>query len=470
MNNNHTGWIETDTIAAIATSIGEAGISIVRMSGPEAFSIADLIFEPGNHRPYSDHDNRRLRYGWITDGDEILDEVLVSYMRAPHTYTTEDVVEINAHGGSIAAHRILSLLLKKGVRLAERGEFTKRAFLNGRLDLSQAEAIHDIIDAQTDLQQAQAMKQLSGSVTNQMHSLKEKMLSLLSDVEYSINFMEDSMEDLPIEPMQEACSGIIEEIHSLLLQSNRGRLIREGILTVIAGRPNVGKSSLLNSLLAADRAIVTDIPGTTRDAIEESYNLDGVPLRLIDTAGIRETEDIVERFGVDRSHQYLQEADLVLILIDGSQAPSQEDFQVIEEAKEKPCLVLLNKEDLGISSEAIRFQNQVSEQFPNFSWIQLSVQNKKGIERLKKKISQMIFGEDEITAQDVTISNIRQLHLLEKTEQSLESAMNGFRTSVPLDGIEVDLRDAYRFLAEITGESIEEDVLDRIFQNFCVGK
>lgn len=464
-----TGTLRDDTIVAISTSLGEAGIGIVRLSGPDAFAITDRLFHPIDGKAFTPAINRRLRYGWILDGDERVDEVLVSYMRGPHTYTAEDVTEINAHGGAMCVQRILACALEAGARLAERGEFTRRAFLNGRIDLPQAEAVMDLIDAKTEAAQKQALQQLSGALSAQINDLKTAMLHLLSHVEYAINFMEDAEEDLPVAPMIEENKAILKHVDALLKDAHSGRLIREGVATVIIGRPNVGKSSLLNALLRRERAIVTDIPGTTRDAIEESYQLGGIPLRLIDTAGIRDTEDVVESIGVHISRQQLAEADLVLALLDGARDFTDEDENLLEEMGEKPAIILLNKEDLPVSESMHEARQRWEKQKPTIPWISISAKEQTGLEALKDAMLNCIF-HGAMPDHTALLSNVRHIDRLKKAQHALKDALQAFEQGVMLDALEVDLRGAYGELAELTGEKVEENVLDKIFQDFCVGK
>lgn len=468
--NNAIGTMEQDTIAAISTSMGEAGIGIVRISGKDAFSIAEAVFVPAVGKEYEKKYNKKLRYGWIKDGNETIDEVLVSFMEKPHTYTAEDVIEINAHGGAVSVKRILDLILSKGARLAEKGEFTKRAFLNGRMDLTQAEAVIDVIDAKTTTAHEQAVKQLGGSISNEIGELKIKMLEILSHIEYSINFMEDAEEDLPIEPVVEKIENLLEEIQKLLVTSEQGRIIREGIRTVIVGKPNVGKSSLLNALLKYSRAIVTDIPGTTRDSIEESYNLNGIQLRLFDTAGIRETEDVVEALGVDRSRSLMKKADLVLAIVDGSNEISDEDRELFEEAADRPIIFLKNKIDLGVSKSVEDFQKEIEKKYSDMKWVSISAKNGGGIDDLQRTIMDYFFKNSISHDDGLVITNMRHKKLLENAENDLKQSLGGIKNGFTLDAIEVDCRAAYKKLCEITGEAMDDDVLNRIFQSFCIGK
>lgn len=464
------GSIDQDTIAAISTSMGQAGIGIVRLTGNDCFALVEEIFEPASGRKYSHEDNRKLRFGWIKDGGQIIDEVLVSFMEGPHTYTAEDVVEINAHGGGLSVKRILALCLEKGVRLAEGGEFTRRAFLNGRMDLAQAEAVLDVIDAKTSLAHEQAVAQLSGSLSHEIADLKEVNLNLLSHIEYAINFMEDAQEDLPQEPMIEAADRLIARMDQLIASSRRGRIIREGIRTVIVGRPNVGKSSLLNALLRDNRAIVTDIPGTTRDSIEESYNLDGIQLRLIDTAGIRQTDDLIESIGVDKSRKLLKEADLALAVVDGSNEVTDEDEEILRDLGDRVSIFIMNKSDKPLHPTAETLRRKMKELFPDRPWLDLSALRQEGLDLLQDEIRRLFFEEEIVHSDEPVIANLRHRQLLVEARSDLVRAKEDLGAGYSLDAVEVFCRSAYRKLCEITGEAMEDDILDKIFRDFCIGK
>lgn len=463
--------VQEDTIAAISTALGKSGIAIVRLSGKDAFSIADKVFFPYSNEHYQKKDHRKLRLGHIKDQDTLIDEVMVAYMQGPFTYTREDVVEIHCHGGMYSVKKILALLLEKGARLAEHGEFTKRAFLNGRIDLTQAEAIHDLIEAKTDLAHEQALLQLGGGLKTTFFKIQEKMLHLLSRMEYAINFMEDAQEEFPREVLIEEGKEILTDMNSLLKSSNRGRLIREGASCVIVGRPNVGKSSLLNAFLEEERAIVTNIPGTTRDAIEESYHFDGIVLKLTDTAGIRETEDLVEKIGVEKSRKLLEEADLVLAIMDVRRKDFLEDRILFSMAAKKRTLFIKNKMDQGESQEAKDFQREIKEKYPSIPWLELSTVTKEGLEELKEAMKKIFFEDDfEDKSKELILTNIRQETLLKKAKEELENGLLALEEGMFLDCCEVDIREAYIYCKKITGEEMEEEVLDKIFQDFCLGK
>ncbi|OXZ36738.1 tRNA uridine-5-carboxymethylaminomethyl(34) synthesis GTPase MnmE [Finegoldia magna] len=450
-----------DCIAAISSATGEAGIGIVRMTGEGCVDVLDSVFKRANEN--ADLINRKMTYGHIVDDNEIVDEVLVCYMKAPHTYTREDVVEIYTHGGVVAVRKVLEVLLNNGARLAEAGEFTKRAFLNGRIDLSQAEAIIDMIKAKTDKAYSVSMKQLEGSVNRNIKQLRDKLLDMLSHVEYSINFTEDMQDELDNTPVLNEGKEVLIKLKKLSESANRGRIIRDGINTTIIGKPNVGKSSLLNALLKENRAIVTDIPGTTRDVIEEYIDLDGISLKINDTAGIRDTEDIVEKIGVEKSVSFISDSDLIIAIFDSSREFDDEDRKILDLIRDKKSIVLLNKIDLDGEFD-------VDENLEGIEVIHTSIKNNEGIEDLENKIIEM-FNDGYIEANnDNIITNIRHRDIINKAIKSLESSLHDMEAGVPIDCFEVDLRNAWEILGEITGETVDDDVLNKIFSDFCIGK
>lgn len=450
-----------DCIAAISSATGEAGIGIVRMTGESCLGVLNSVFKKMNEN--ADIINRKMTYGHIVDDNEIVDEVLVCFMKAPHTYTREDVVEIYTHGGVVAVRKVLEVLLKNGARLAEAGEFTKRAFLNGRIDLSQAEAIIDMIKAKTDKAYSVSMKQLEGSVNRNIKQLRDKLLDMLSHVEYSINFTEDMQDELDNTPVLNEGKVVLDKLKKLSESANRGRIIRDGINTTIIGKPNVGKSSLLNALLKENRAIVTDIPGTTRDVIEEYIDLNGISLKINDTAGIRDTEDIVEKIGVEKSVSFISDSDLIIAIFDSSREFDDEDKKILNLIRDKKSIVLLNKIDL---ESAFDFD----ENLENMEVIRTSIKQNEGIEDLENKIIEM-FNDGYIEANnDNVITNIRHRDIINKAISSLESSLNDMESGVPIDCFEVDLRNAWEILGEITGETVDDDVLNKIFKDFCIGK
>lgn len=456
----------TATIAAISTAVGEAGIGIVRMSGKDSIRIGKEIFRRISNAPAESHDNKRLLYGHIVDGDEIVDEVLAVFMKEPFTYTRENMVEIYCHGGIIPVKKTLELLLKKGASLAEPGEFTKRAFLNGRLDLSQAEAVIDIIKAKTEKSYEVSLKQLEGGLSKEIEGIRDILLSMIAHIEVSIDFPEDDIQEVTYEELLESGEQVKLRIERLLSTSSRGRILRDGLNTVILGKPNVGKSSLLNAVLRENRAIVTDIPGTTRDIIEEYINIDGIPLRIMDTAGIRQTEDIVEKIGVDRAKETLERADLIIAIFDISNELSEDDYHIIDLIKDKKTIVLLNKTDLPNVYDEDHFLKVFSEK----EIIYTSMTKGIGIDELEDSIRRMFYQGELIIESDMVINNLRHKNLLSQANENIGSVIDDLKNQVPLDCLEVDLKNCWENLGEITGESIGEDVLDRIFREFCIGK
>lgn len=447
----------SNTVCAISTSVGRAGLGIVRMTGDESLEIFQKVFQGSGS-----YENRKLNYGHIVDGDEIIDEVLAVYMKAPHTYTREDVVEIYTHGGIVAVREVLNTLFKNGAGLAEPGEFTKRAFLNGRLDLAQAEAVLDLIDANTKVSYENSLNQLEGNLSKRVSTIEENLMEVMASTVAEIDFPEDEIDTLSNSEKINKLKPILEDIESLLKSSKRGKVLREGINTLILGRPNVGKSSLLNALLRENRAIVTDIPGTTRDTIEEVLDLDGIPLNLIDTAGIRETEDTVESIGVEKAKSQIDDADLVLILLDSSEELSTDDVDILEIAKDKEKIVIINKTDLE--------QKLDLEKLEGYKYIMMSIVEGTGIEELQDEIKRLFF-DDKITSKDETlVSNIRHIEALRRAYEALDSAIKDLEIGIPLDLVEVDLNICIDQLGNITGKTTTEDVLDRIFSEFCIGK
>ncbi|MTH54163.1 tRNA uridine-5-carboxymethylaminomethyl(34) synthesis GTPase MnmE [Bacillus mangrovi] len=461
--------MEFDTIAAVSTPMGEGAIAIVRMSGGEAAAIADRIFAAPGGRPLSENDSHTIHYGRIVDPDtnEVAEEVMVSYMKGPRTFTREDVIEINCHGGLVSVNRVLQIVLNCGARLAEPGEFTKRAFMNGRIDLSQAEAVMDLIRAKTDKAMNVALGQMEGRLSKLIRKLRQEILETLAHVEVNIDYPEyDDVEEMTHQMLVEKASYVKNEIEKLLQTSSQGKILREGLSTVIIGRPNVGKSSLLNSLVHENKAIVTDVPGTTRDVIEEYVNVRGVPLKLVDTAGIRETEDIVERIGVERSRQVLKEADLILLVLNYSDELTHEDVQLFEAVKGMDVIVIINKTDLPQSIDMERVM-QLSEGRPV---VTTSLKEEEGIDKLEESI-QSLFFQGDIALGDMTyVSNSRHIALMTQAKRSIEEALNGIEAGVPIDMVQIDLTRAWEQLGEVIGESVHESLIDQLFSQFCLGK
>lgn len=450
------------TIAAISTPPGTGGISIVRMSGDKSFDIISKIFKPFSGKELDrNRDNRKMRFGHIFYENEVIDEVMINFMKGPNTYTREDICEINCHGSFISVKKILNLLLDLGAVMAERGEFTKRAFLNGRIDLSQAEAVLDIINSTNDLSQKSGLSQLSGSLKLAIEDVRSSQLEALSRIEYSINFTEDG-EDLPTDLIIAYMQDAKDKISKLLKTSNKGKIIKDGINTTIIGKPNVGKSSLLNALLKENRAIVTDIPGTTRDSITEYISLGNLTLKINDTAGIRETDDIVEKIGVDRSKELAENSDLIIAIFDKSREFDFEDKKILEIIQDKNSIIILNKTDLEAKFDSIDINN-------NIPIIEASVKNQVGIEDLENLISD-IFDTKDLDREPVLITNLRHERLLNSANEKLENSLNDIKMMVPIDAIEVDLKSSYDDLGLIIGESVSDEIMDKVFKEFCVGK
>jgi len=452
-----------DTIAAISTPKGEGGIAIIRISGDKSFEILDKIFIKKN--PNADLGFYKLNYGFIKDGEKIIDEVMAVRLKAPRSYTCEDIVEINCHGGTLVSEKVLELVLRNEARHAESGEFTKRAFMNGRIDLSQAEAVMDIIQGKTEKSVSLSLDQLRGDLRDKVNEFKKALLDITAHVNVVLDYPEEGIDDpLPVE-LRDNLEKVYEEANRLINSYNTGKKIKEGIKTVIVGKPNVGKSTLLNALLHEERAIVTHIAGTTRDVIEEIINIKGIPLVLVDTAGIRKTDDIVENIGVEKSKQFIEKADLVLLVLDASKELETEDIEVITKIKEnnKKVIVLLNKIDLNkkINLEGYNLENIV----------EISAKDNIGIEDMQEKIYSYIVEEDvENSSEKLIITNIRHKTALEKTKDAIRNIFETIDMGLPMDLISVDLKEALDSLSEITGEISSEDILDHVFGNFCVGK
>lgn len=455
-----------DTIAAIATASGNSGIGIIRVSGDEAVEIVDKIFKSVNSdKKLVNVKSHTINYGHIVDNDKVIDEVLVSVMNGPHSYTGEDVVEINCHGGMIVIRKILEIVLKNGARTAEPGEFTKRAFLNGRMDLSQAEAVMDVINAKNEFALSSSIEQLNGRVSEKIKSLREKII-------YNIAFIESALDDpehISIDGYSEKLSKILEEVNGelsrLINNFDNGRIVKEGVKTVILGKPNAGKSSLLNLLLGEERAIVTDIEGTTRDTLEESINLNGVFLNLIDTAGIRDSEDVVEQIGVNKAKELAEKSDLVIFVADASKELDENDKEIINLIKDKQAIVLLNKSDLG----TIINEKNVSE-FDNKPVITFSAKTGDGLDELENKIRNLFYEGKVKYNDELYITNARQKESLINAKNSIEEVIKSVENDMPEDFYSIDLMDAYTYLGQIIGESVEDDLVNEIFSKFCMGK
>ena len=455
-----------DTIAAIATAPGEGGIGIIRISGEKSLQVAQSIFKSKSGKMIKDYNARTLIYGTVVDNEKVIDEVLVAYMKGPNSYTAEDVIEINCHGGFISVKKILELILSKGVRLAEAGEFTKRAFLNGRIDLSQAEAIIDVIKSKTDMAHEVAQSQLEGSLAKKIKDLRMNVTEVLAHLEVSIDFAEEDVEEITYQTLEEKALELRNEIKKLYDTAESGKILRDGLKTVIVGKPNVGKSSLLNSILGENRAIVTDIAGTTRDVIEEFVNIKGIPLKIVDTAGIRETEDVVEKIGVEKSREYFSTADLVIMVLDASRKLSEEDMEILESLKNKKTIVLLNKMDLEPQIELEKIEEFVNSE----DIIKISALKHQGIEELQDKIEAMVYHGSVKNSSNLMITNSRHKDALFKAYESINDAISAIEQRMPYDFIEVDFKNIWDYLGYINGDTVREDLLDTIFANFCIGK
>ena len=455
-----------DTIAAISTPQGTGGIGIIRISGSRAFEIAGRIFS--GKKAFDELKSHTISYGKIIDpsSSETIDEVLVSKMNKPNTFTREDVVEINCHGGLVVLKRVLELVIREGARLAEPGEFTKRAFLNGRIDLSQAEAVIDIINSKTLQSSRAAMDQLEGKLSRQLKKVRDHLIELLAHMEVNFDYPEYDVEEITGRKVYDEAGQIRDLLEGIMNSFEKGRILREGISAVIVGRPNVGKSSLLNELSGKSRAIVTDIPGTTRDIIEEYVNINGIPVKMIDTAGIRETDDVVEKIGVERAQNAIENSDLVIVMIDAGVGISEEDMEILEKVKGKKTIVLINKVDLAGKQEV----DAIADKLAGFRVIRTSVKNEKGIDDLEKEITDLFMKGGISLNSEVIITNIRHKDLIAKAIQSIDEARGSYENGMPLDLIAIDIKNAAEFIGQITGESVSDDVIHKIFKNFCLGK
>ncbi len=454
-----------DTVVAISTPVGFSGIGIVRMTGSKSFEIISKVFK-SKAKTFDEYEDKKIIYGHIIDPKDgkIIDEVLVSKMVEPNTYTKENIVEINCHGGIMPVRNILNLLVEYGAKLAGPGEFTKRAFLNGRIDLTQAEAIIDIINAKTNKSIDISMKQLEGSISKNIASIRQVILGMLAHIEASIDYPEYDIEEVSYDEIANTSKKAVEMVEKLIFNSENGRLIREGVNTAIIGKPNVGKSSLLNALLGEARAIVTEIAGTTRDTIEEYINIEGIPFKIIDTAGIRETENIIEKIGIEKTVHIIDQSDIILLLLDASAVLDHEDRSLLELVENKKAIIVLNKVD---KNKKIQI-NELSKYGKPI--IEISATEEIGMEQLKENIISMITTKGfELESYEI-ISNIRHIKLLEESLDALKSAISTIEISMPIEIVSTDLKDAWNLLGEITGDTIHEDLIDQIFSNFCIGK
>ncbi|MCF6515400.1 tRNA uridine-5-carboxymethylaminomethyl(34) synthesis GTPase MnmE [Lactobacillus sp. S2-2] len=457
-----------DTISAVSTPAGEGGISIIRISGSESLKVISKMFQGTDLNKVASH---TINYGHIIDNfndDNQIDEVMVSVMKAPKTYTKEDIIEINCHGGIVATNEILQLTFRNGARMAEPGEFTKRAFLNGRIDLSQSEAVMDLIQAKTDQSMKAALNQLDGNLSHLIGNLRQSILDVLAQVEVNIDYPEyDDVEELTSKLLVEKAKELQQHISQLLKTAKQGKILRDGLDTAIVGRPNVGKSSLLNRLLHEEKAIVTDVPGTTRDVLDEYVNVSGVPLHLVDTAGIRDTEDKVEKIGVDRSRDAIKKADLVLLVLNSNEQLTNEDRELIELTNNINRIIILNKTDLSTNLD----EDELKQLTNNQNIIKTSAIESDGMDPLEKIIAKMFFDEGiDNSKNDVMVTNARHIGLLEQSYDALNDVISGIENGLPVDLVQIDMTRAWDLLGEITGESYNGELLDQLFSQFCLGK
>ncbi|MBM0838542.1 tRNA uridine-5-carboxymethylaminomethyl(34) synthesis GTPase MnmE [Staphylococcus epidermidis] len=459
--------MDFDTITSISTPMGKGAIGIVRLSGPQAIEIGDILYK--GKKKLSEVETHTINYGHIIDPEtnETVEEVMVSVLRAPKTFTREDIIEINCHGGILTINRILELTMTYGARMAEPGEYTKRAFLNGRIDLSQAEAVMDFIRSKTDRASKVAMNQIEGRLSDLIKKQRQSILEILAQVEVNIDYPEyDDVEDATTDFLLEQSKRIKEEINRLLETGAQGKIMREGLSTVIVGRPNVGKSSMLNNLIQDNKAIVTEVAGTTRDVLEEYVNVRGVPLRLVDTAGIRDTEDIVEKIGVERSRKALSEADLILFVLNNNEPLTEDDQTLFEVIKNEDVIVIINKTDLEQRLDV----SELREMIGDMPLIQTSMLKQEGIDELEIQIKDLFFG-GEVQNQDMTyVSNSRHISLLKQARQSIQDAIDAAESGIPMDMVQIDLTRTWEFLGEIIGESASDELIDQLFSQFCLGK
>ena len=457
-----------NTIAAISTPVGAGGIAIVRMSGKDSISILEKVFKPFGGKKVADLKSHTVTYGHIVDDGKIIDEVLVIFMKGPKSYTREDVVEINCHGGIKVVKSVLNTLIKYGADMAMPGEFTKRAFLNGRIDLSQAEAVIDLINAKTELSERASINRLEGRLSQRVKDIREEILTVTAHIEANIDYPEHEDETMTYKMVTEKTGEAIKKVSHLIDTSDIGKIIKEGIKTVIIGKPNVGKSSLMNCLIDEDRAIVTDIPGTTRDILEEHINIKGVPLNIIDTAGIRDTDDVIEKIGVEKSLEYAKIADFIFLVLDGSKELTDEDTEIFEFIKEnsKKAVVLINKSDLEQNIDKNRIFEYIDKEYV----LTVSVKNNYGIDELFEKIKDLFFNGEIDVDDEAIVSNERNKASLIKAKKSLENVLDTIDNKMPEDFLSMDLMQAYAYLGEIIGETVDEDVIDKIFSEFCLGK
>ena len=459
--------MEEDTITALATKAGESAVNIIKISGNNSIEIAEKIFRSKSQKKLKELKTYNMIYGNIYDDKgEVIDEVLISIMKAPHSYTREDVVEINCHGGIVATSKVLELCLKNGARLAQPGEFTKRAFLNGRIDLSQAEAVAELVKSKTEQSLKIAARNLNGEIKKEIKKLRERVLDILVQLEASVDFIEEDLEITPYQELSAGVAAILEKIKELIKDEKRGEIVKNGVKIAIVGRTNVGKSSLLNVLSKKEKAIVTSIPGTTRDAVEEVLYVEGIPLILVDTAGIRKTKNTIEKLGVEKSLKHINEAEVIIFVVDGSKKIGKMDIEIAERIKGRKVIACVNKIDLKQKIEKIKINNYIAES----NIVEISVLKGVGIERLEDKIKEMVMNEKDFNIEEKIIINIRHKGVMKKVAELLHSTENAMKEKMSEEFPSADLKIAYDLLGEIVGETTREDVLDKIFSQFCIGK
>lgn len=455
------------TIAAISTAPGIGGIGIIRMSGENTYQVLQKIFKPKQEIDFDTIKGYHIKYGYIMEQDKIIDEVLVSFFKAPNSYTTEDLCEINSHGGMYVVQKILELCLENGAELAEPGEFTKRAFLNGRMDLSQAEAVIDVIHAKTEKESKASIHQLEGSLSEDIKKIRDLLMSIMIEVEVSIDYPEYDVEEVSHNKAQTVLNQVKEELERLKKSFETGKIIKEGITVALIGKPNAGKSSLLNAILREERAIVTDIEGTTRDIIQEAVSIKGIPVNIIDTAGIRNADNKVEQIGIERSRKSASEADLIIAIFDGSKELTKEDEQILEMMKDKKCIIVLNKIDITIES---RVKEKLKKEFSDHTMIEISAKNKQGIEKIYNEIERL-FKLDEINlGNDTIITNVRHKNIITNAIETTKKAIEANEQNLPIDMIGMYIKDIMEELGKITGESVSDEIIKEIFAKFCLGK
>ena len=456
-----------ETISAVITALGEGAVGIVRISGEQALAVGETLFKAASGKKLAEYKPNTMVYGHVYDQDgSLVDEVLAVFMQGPRSYTAEDVVEIQCHGGLQSLKKILQLTYAAGARPAEAGEFTKRAFLNGRIDLTQAEAVMDIIRSRSEASLKLAARQQQGQLAKELRGLRSALVDVVVNLEAVIDYPEEDIEDVTYGRVQESIASCNDAIDSLLAHAHTGKILREGLRTAIVGKPNVGKSSLLNALLKEERAIVSQYAGTTRDVIEEQLLLDGVPLVLADTAGIRSTEDFVEKIGVEKSRQLLQDAELVICVVDGSEGLTAEDEAILAAASGKPCVIIVNKSDLGLAVDL----EELKERFGQDKVMTLSAKTLTGVEAFSAWLKDYVYGSEGTLSDGAYVQNARQERLLREARQSLEDASQAAAAMLPYDCIEIDVRTAIDLLGEITGDTVQDEIINEIFSRFCIGK